>query len=167
MVFIYSNLKLIFIWCLCIHSNSQFLYLGLGAVWNTAKVEPGSIVAIFGLGTVGLAVSSVNMLLLGWILLAIITWLLVDICCPLLTWKVAEGAKAAGASRVIGVDIDSKKFDTGINFTKQHFLVGYDLYAWDSCNEWMGSSEEDGHGTISLVQFLWRISSFSFIAYDQ
>lgn len=30
---------------------------GLGAVWNTAKVEPGSIVAIFGLGTVGLAVS--------------------------------------------------------------------------------------------------------------
>ena len=31
--------------------------LGLGAVWNTAKVEPGSIVAVFGLGTVGLAVS--------------------------------------------------------------------------------------------------------------
>ena len=30
---------------------------GLGAVWNTAKVEPGSNVAIFGLGTVGLAVS--------------------------------------------------------------------------------------------------------------
>ncbi|KAH9729046.1 Alcohol dehydrogenase class-3 [Citrus sinensis] len=29
---------------------------GLGAVWNTAKVEPGSIVAVFGLGTVGLAV---------------------------------------------------------------------------------------------------------------
>ncbi|CAL5328001.1 unnamed protein product [Camellia sinensis] len=54
---------------------------GLGAVWNTAKVEPGSIVAVFGLGTVGLAV--------------------------------AEGAKAAGASRIIGVDIDSKKFDIG------------------------------------------------------
>lgn len=33
------------------------LLLGLGAVWNTAKVEPGSNVAIFGLGTVGLAVS--------------------------------------------------------------------------------------------------------------
>lgn len=26
-------------------------------MWNTAKVEPGSIVAVFGLGTVGLAVS--------------------------------------------------------------------------------------------------------------
>ncbi|GFP85391.1 alcohol dehydrogenase class-3 [Phtheirospermum japonicum] len=53
--------------------------ISLGAVWNTAKVEPGSIVAVFGLGTVGLAV--------------------------------AEGAKAAGASRIIGIDIDSKKFD--------------------------------------------------------
>ncbi|KAJ8431701.1 hypothetical protein Cgig2_022323 [Carnegiea gigantea] len=30
---------------------------GLGAVWNTAKVEPGSNVAVFGLGTVGLAVA--------------------------------------------------------------------------------------------------------------
>nr|GMD13970.1 alcohol dehydrogenase class-3 [Ipomoea batatas] len=30
---------------------------GLGAVWNTAKVEAGSIVAVFGLGTVGLAVA--------------------------------------------------------------------------------------------------------------
>ncbi|KAI3935707.1 hypothetical protein MKW98_022715 [Papaver atlanticum] len=28
---------------------------GLGAVWNTAKVEAGSNVDIFGLGTVGLA----------------------------------------------------------------------------------------------------------------
>ncbi|KAL8100183.1 hypothetical protein AgCh_032436 [Apium graveolens] len=52
--------------------------LGLGAVWNTAKVEPGSIV-VFGLRTVGLAV--------------------------------AEGAKAAGASRIIGVDIDNRKFE--------------------------------------------------------
>ncbi|CAN0897724.1 Alcohol dehydrogenase class-3 [Linum grandiflorum] len=51
---------------------------GLGAVWNTAKVEARSNVAIFGIGTVGLAV--------------------------------AEGAKAAGASRIIGIDIDSNKF---------------------------------------------------------
>jgi len=29
---------------------------GLGAVWNTAKVEEGASVAVFGLGTVGLAV---------------------------------------------------------------------------------------------------------------
>ncbi|XP_010936050.1 alcohol dehydrogenase class-3 [Elaeis guineensis] len=63
---------------------------GLGAVWNTAKVEPGSIVAVFGLGTVGLAV--------------------------------AEGAKTAGASRIIGVDIDSKKFDTAKNFGVTEFV---------------------------------------------
>ncbi|KAI4363988.1 hypothetical protein MLD38_020135 [Melastoma candidum] len=55
----------------------------LGAVWDTAKVEAGSIVAVFGLGTVGLAV--------------------------------AEGAKSAGASRIIGIDIDSKKFDRVLN----------------------------------------------------
>lgn len=30
---------------------------GLGAVWNTANVQAGSTVAVFGLGAVGLAVS--------------------------------------------------------------------------------------------------------------
>ncbi|CAI5465154.1 unnamed protein product, partial [Closterium sp. Yama58-4] len=63
---------------------------GLGAVWNAAKVEPGSTVAIFGLGTVGLAV--------------------------------AEGAKAAGASRIIGVDIDPAKFDTAKAFGVTEFV---------------------------------------------
>ncbi|OEL29661.1 Alcohol dehydrogenase class-3 [Dichanthelium oligosanthes] len=63
---------------------------GLGAVWNTAKVEAGSVVAVFGLGTVGLAV--------------------------------AEGAKAAGASRIIGIDIDSKKFDVAKNFGVTEFV---------------------------------------------
>lgn len=29
-------------------------------------------------------------------------------------WQVAEGAKAAGASRIIGVDIDPSKFDRGM-----------------------------------------------------
>nr|KAJ0191903.1 hypothetical protein LSAT_V11C800425160 [Lactuca sativa] len=51
---------------------------GLGAVWNTAKVESGSNVAIFGLGTVGLAV--------------------------------AEGAKAAGASRIIAKNFGVTEF---------------------------------------------------------
>lgn len=63
-----------------IHSELQFLYLGLGAVWNTAKVEPGSIVAVFGLGTVGLAVSSVNKHLLDEFT-GNTAWLLY--CCPL------------------------------------------------------------------------------------
>ena len=54
---------------------------GYGAVLNTAKMESGSTVAIWGLGAVGLAV--------------------------------AMGAKKAGASRVIGVDINSDKFEFG------------------------------------------------------
>ncbi|MCO5591648.1 hypothetical protein L7F22_045638 [Adiantum nelumboides] len=63
---------------------------GLGAVWNTAKVERNSIVAIFGLGTVGLAV--------------------------------AEGAKAAGASRIIGIDIDPNKASLGKKFGVTEFI---------------------------------------------
>ncbi|KAL5551505.1 hypothetical protein UlMin_001681 [Ulmus minor] len=50
---------------------------GVGAAWNTANVQSGSTVAIFGLGAVGFAV--------------------------------AEGARARGASRIIGVDINPDK----------------------------------------------------------
>jgi len=52
---------------------------GMGAVMNTAKVEVGATVAIFGIGGIGLS--------------AII------------------GAKMAGASRIIAVDINTSKFD--------------------------------------------------------
>lgn len=52
---------------------------GMGAVLNTAKVQPGDTVAIFGLGGIGLS--------------AVI------------------GARMAGASRIIGVDINESKFD--------------------------------------------------------
>lgn len=34
--------------------------LGLGAAWNVANVTKGSTVVIFGLGTVGLSVSTGN-----------------------------------------------------------------------------------------------------------
>lgn len=52
---------------------------GLGAVWNTCKVETNSTVAVFGLGAVGLAV--------------------------------IQGAKMAGASRIIAIDVNPSKFD--------------------------------------------------------
>jgi S-(hydroxymethyl)glutathione dehydrogenase/alcohol dehydrogenase len=51
---------------------------GLGAVWNTTKVEPFSSVAVFGLGAVGLAV--------------------------------VQGAKAVGATHIVGIDVNPKKF---------------------------------------------------------
>jgi len=52
---------------------------GLGAVWNTCKVETNATVAVFGLGAVGLAV--------------------------------IQGAKMAGSSRIIAIDINPEKFE--------------------------------------------------------
>lgn len=57
--------------------------VGIGAVSKVAKVTPGSSVAVFGLGTVGLAV--------------------------------VQACKVAGASRIIGVDVNPNKFKTGKN----------------------------------------------------
>ncbi|GMH66689.1 hypothetical protein TrRE_jg2033, partial [Triparma retinervis] len=55
---------------------------GLGAVWNTCKVEKGSTVAVFGLGAVGLSV--------------------------------IQGARMAGASKIVAVDINPDKFEAAI-----------------------------------------------------
>ncbi|KAK9507551.1 hypothetical protein O3M35_007380 [Rhynocoris fuscipes] len=57
---------------------------GYGAALNTAKVEPNSTCAIWGLGAVGLAV--------------------------------AMGCAAAGAKRIIGIDINQAKFETAKKF---------------------------------------------------
>ncbi|CAM6014888.1 unnamed protein product [Sphagnum balticum] len=64
---------------------------GRGAVLNTAKVEPGSTVAIFGLGTVGLAACE-------------------------------AAKKAAGAKRVIGVDIQPAKYPLAQKFGATEFV---------------------------------------------
>jgi len=52
---------------------------GLGAVWNTAKVEAFSSVVVFGLGAIGFAV--------------------------------IQAAKAVGASEIVGIDMNPKKFE--------------------------------------------------------
>jgi len=57
---------------------------GIGAVLNTAKVEPGSTVAIFGLGGIGLS------------------------C--------IQGARMAGAERIIAIDINESKFEMARQF---------------------------------------------------
>jgi S-(hydroxymethyl)glutathione dehydrogenase/alcohol dehydrogenase len=51
---------------------------GIGAVLHTARVEPGSTVAVFGLGGVGLSV--------------------------------VQGAVMAGAERILGIDVNPRKF---------------------------------------------------------
>lgn len=63
---------------------------GYGAAINTAKVEPGSVCGIWGLGAVGLAV--------------------------------AMGCKAAGASKIYGIDINPAKFEVGKKFGVTDFV---------------------------------------------
>lgn len=63
---------------------------GYGAALNTAKVEPNSTCAVWGLGAVGLAVGL--------------------------------GCQAAGASRIIGVDLNPKKFEIAKKFGFTEFV---------------------------------------------
>lgn len=63
---------------------------GIGAVINTAKVEPGSTVAVFGLGGIGLSV--------------------------------IQGAKIAGASKIIAIDINDDKWEMAKKFGATDFL---------------------------------------------
>ncbi len=57
---------------------------GIGAVLNTAKVEKGANIAVFGMGGIGLAV--------------------------------IQGAKMAGANKIIAVDINNAKFELAKKF---------------------------------------------------
>ncbi len=63
---------------------------GVGAVVNTAKVQVGDNVVIFGLGGIGL--------------------------------NVIQGAKMAGADKIIGVDINDSKKEWGEKFGMTHFV---------------------------------------------
>src|SRR5207244_2031216 len=63
---------------------------GIGAVINTAKVEPGANVVVFGLGGIGL--------------------------------NVVQGAKIAGADKIIGVDINPKRKALAEKFGMTHFV---------------------------------------------
>jgi S-(hydroxymethyl)glutathione dehydrogenase/alcohol dehydrogenase len=63
---------------------------GVGAVVNTAKVEPGATVIVFGLGGIGL--------------------------------NVIQGAKFAGAARIIGVDLNPDREDWGRRFGMTDFV---------------------------------------------
>jgi len=63
---------------------------GVGAVVNTAKVEPGASVVVFGLGGIGL--------------------------------NVIQGAKLAGAHRIVGVDINPDREEWGRRFGMTDFL---------------------------------------------
>jgi S-(hydroxymethyl)glutathione dehydrogenase/alcohol dehydrogenase len=63
---------------------------GIGAVINTAKVEPGANVVVFGLGGIGL--------------------------------NVVQGARMAGADKIIGVDINPSREKLARQFGLTHFV---------------------------------------------
>src|SRR5215204_2450006 len=63
---------------------------GIGAVINTAKVEPGANVVVFGLGGIGL--------------------------------NVIQGARMAGANKIVGVDINPVREEWGRKFGMTDFL---------------------------------------------
>src|SRR6476620_8899605 len=63
---------------------------GIGAVINTAKVEPGANVVVFGLGGIGL--------------------------------NVVQGARMAGADKIIGVDINPRRKALAEKFGMTHFV---------------------------------------------
>ncbi|XP_057741625.1 alcohol dehydrogenase 2-like [Arachis stenosperma] len=63
---------------------------GIGSILNVAKPKKGASIAIFGLGTVGLAA--------------------------------AEGAKIAGASRIIGIDKNPNKLEYAMKFGLTDFI---------------------------------------------
>jgi len=63
---------------------------GIGAVINTAKVEVGSTVVVFGLGGIGL--------------------------------NVVQGARLAGASMIVGIDLNDGKEEWGRKFGMTHFV---------------------------------------------
>ena len=63
---------------------------GIGAVINTAKVQPGDNVVVFGLGGIGL--------------------------------NVIQGARLAGANKIVGVDINPARKEWGEKFGMTHFV---------------------------------------------
>ncbi|HEU0224905.1 MAG TPA: S-(hydroxymethyl)glutathione dehydrogenase/class III alcohol dehydrogenase [Steroidobacteraceae bacterium] len=63
---------------------------GIGAVINTARVEPGASVVVFGLGGIGL--------------------------------NVIQGARMAGARRIVGVDVNPRRKALAERFGMTHFV---------------------------------------------
>ncbi|KAI5008699.1 hypothetical protein ZWY2020_009747 [Hordeum vulgare] len=93
--------------------------IGLGASINVAKPPKGSTVAIFGLGAVGLAV---NVLIPPLIVLQLQPVHASDLHLFARRIFTAEGARIAGASRIIGVDLNASRFEEARKFGCTEFV---------------------------------------------
>ncbi|KAK6939983.1 Alcohol dehydrogenase-like, C-terminal [Dillenia turbinata] len=83
-------------------SEEIFSNLGMASWCHFEHCKPkrGSSVAIFGLGAVGLAISHLK----------------------LLFFHAAEGARISGASRIIGVDLNPRRFEEAKKFGVTEFI---------------------------------------------
>uniref|UniRef100_A0A7M4FZ15 Alcohol dehydrogenase 4 (class II), pi polypeptide n=1 Tax=Crocodylus porosus TaxID=8502 RepID=A0A7M4FZ15_CROPO len=103
---------------------------GYGAAINTAKVEPGSICVVFGLGGVGLSA--------------------------------VMGCKAAGASRILGIDINTNKFALAKELGATDCLNPRDFkkpiqeVIIEMTNGGVDFAIESDNGTENKCHFLWR-----------
>ncbi len=84
---------------------------GVGAAINTAKVTPGSSVAVFGCGGVGLSI--------------------------------IQGARLAGASKIIAVDVADKKLEMARHFGATHTVNGAKESSVMKCKEFTGGLGPD------------------------
>uniref|UniRef100_A0A6N2KW90 Alcohol dehydrogenase 1 n=1 Tax=Salix viminalis TaxID=40686 RepID=A0A6N2KW90_SALVM len=95
---------------------------GLGATLNVAKPKKGSTVAIFGLGAVGLAVSFFpNTRLVSDFEIQNVDADAKPVRLVSVS-QAAEGARLSGASRIIGVDLNSNKFNEAKKFGVTEFV---------------------------------------------
>jgi S-(hydroxymethyl)glutathione dehydrogenase / alcohol dehydrogenase len=84
---------------------------GVGAAINTAKVTPGSSVAVFGCGGVGLSI--------------------------------IQGARLAGAAKIIAVDVADKKLEMARHFGATHTVNGAKESSVMKCKELTGGQGPD------------------------
>jgi len=84
---------------------------GVGAVFNTARVEPGATVAVFGCGGVGLSI--------------------------------IQGARLAGAAKIIAVDVADKKLEMARHFGATHTVNGAKESSVMKCKELTGGQGPD------------------------
>jgi S-(hydroxymethyl)glutathione dehydrogenase/alcohol dehydrogenase len=93
---------------------------GLGAVFRTAKVEPGSEVAVIGAGGIGLAA--------------------------------IQGARIAGASKIIAVDVTDHKLDVARQLGATHVVNGSQTDPVEAVKELTGGGVDYAFEAIGLKQ---------------
>lgn len=124
---------------------------GFGAPWKEAKIERGSIVAVIGLGAVGLGVSTTYSQVSTYLacnttlykpMSVIYIYLSMYWCCA----QAVEGARMQGAARIIGIDNNDMKREKGIAFGMTDFINPDDHHSGHKSVSQLIKDSTDGMG---------------------